>query len=165
MNAHVPNPNTPNPHHTFGTKLYQQHLDNDSPQATPSQSNAVQIQANRPPPIILHHLMHVIEELKLKSTEKNVDAAVPPSEKAELPTEHLETANGDLNSKLPNVTTEGVKDGRESVKTVGKRLLGQGLLQEEQAQRLRILAEALCEIALWRRTLGGMLCSKYETDT
>lgn len=140
------------------TKGRQQHLSDGLPDVAPSQSED---HADRPLPTVLAHFMHVIAELKLKSTEGGADGTSPLSAKAgpwAVPSESLSDCG------LPSDIADGVEGDRESVKKLAKRLLEQGLSQEEQSQKLRILAETLCEIALLRRTLSGMLSSKYETE-
>jgi len=140
------------------TEGRQQHLDDGLPDVAPSQSED---HAGHPLPTVFAHFMHVIAELKLKSTARGVDGTSPLSEKAGPWAVQSESAS---DFALPSDIADGMEDGRESVKTLAKRLLKQGLSQEEQSQKLRILAETLCEIALLRRTLSGMLSSKYETE-
>lgn len=132
-----------------------QHLSDGHPDVALSQSED---HAGRPLPTVLAHFMHVIAELKLKSTERCTGGTSPLSGKAgpwAVPSESPSDCG------LPSDIADGVEDDRESVKKLAKRLLEQGLSQEEQSQKLRILAETLCEIALLRRTLSGMLSSKY----
>ena len=150
------------PHPKFEAKERQQLPNSDYTYPTP-QSGRAQDRADRPPPAVRRHFMHVVAELKLKSTERSADKASSSPEKADPLADQSQSAGNDLDDKVPGVA-EPVEGHSGTVKTIGKTLLEQSLLQEEQAQKLRILAEALCEMALLRRALSGMLGSKYEYE-
>jgi hypothetical protein len=158
--ACVSNTNILGPPPAFGAKECQQL---DFAHTTP-QPNGVEDHADHPPPTVRRHFMHVIAELKLKSTERSAGTSALLI-KVEPSAEQSQSESNDLKDKVLGVA-EAVENHDEGAKKIGKILLEQSLLQEEQAQKLRILAETLCELALLRRTLSGMLCSnsKYEYE-
>lgn len=128
------------------------------------------IHSDIPPHQIHLQFQKVIAELRAISVQPpdvEEDKGLDVDNGVDVNAQHESCSDGDISveteeseiddymGRLGDVNGEGWREVAES-------LLEQSIKQENQAQRLRLLAEELLEVALLRRTLSGVLGRKFH---